>query len=144
MAATLVYEMTGSKLEPFIDPQSARTLAVQMAPNLTVVKGTRLAQLTADGKYSPYVSAGAGGLGAAKVIAVYDFRTDAAGNVFYGNNETPLSGPNSKGELTAEAYWKGTFLRSDLTAAAAIGASELGDLNAREIGTGADTIVHIA
>lgn len=142
MGATLVYEHSGAKLEPFINPQDARTFAVQMAANLTVVKGERLGQLTANGKYTNYDDGGAGGAEVAKAIAVYSFVTDASGNVFYGT-DVPTTGPTADPQPTAEVYWKGDFLKSELTAAAVIGSTEPDDFGWRELGTGTDTIIHI-
>jgi len=137
--ATLVYEMSSDKLEPYINPDRARTIAVQMAANLTVAKGTRLGQLSANGKYTPYVALGAGGAEVAKVISVYPFVTDAAGLVYYGT-DVPTSGPTADPQPTAEVYYTGDFLQADLPG---IVAGEITDLKATTLGTGADTILRL-
>lgn len=137
--AILVYELNDDKLEPYINPKRARTIAVQMAPSLTVAKGERLGQLTANGKYTKYVSGGTGGAQTAKVISVRAFVTDTAGNVFYGT-ESALTGPASYAEPTAEVYYTGDFLQADLTG---ITTGEITDLKATTLGTGADTILRL-
>lgn len=55
MAQRELQQFNVAKLEPYINPRSARTLAGQMAASLTVAKGDRLGQLTANGKYTPAV-----------------------------------------------------------------------------------------
>ena len=54
-----IASLTPVKLEPYMDPRSARTLAFEFAPSQTLARGTVIAQLTAGGKAIAYAVASA-------------------------------------------------------------------------------------
>lgn len=131
------------KLEPFIDPQNARTMAAQPLPNLTVSRGTILGMVSAAGpnlgKVGPYAAANADGTQVPIGPSVYDFTTDANGVAVYGPAAATF-GLSRGFELTVPYYWKGTFLETDLTG---LDANAVTKLVAREIGIGPAKMLHI-
>jgi hypothetical protein len=134
-----IARFTPVKLEPIIDPQNARTLVVQVAPNLTIARGTILGLVTATGVANVYASGNNDGTQIPLGPSVYDFVSDANGNVVLG-----YAGATQ--DLTigstwdAEVYWKGTFLESDLTG---LDANAVAVMNAREVGVGAQKMLHM-
>jgi hypothetical protein len=127
------------KLEPYRNPEDARTQAVGLGASLTMSKGTVLGQKTADGLYYPYVDANSDGTGVAKAVLVYDCVTDSAGNVILGNTGTVVDLTHAF-ETTAEVYVAGTFLETDLTG---YDAAALTDLKGREYGIGTSKYIVI-
>jgi len=132
------------KLEPFIDPQNARTMAAQPLPNLTVARGTVLGMVSSPGptlgKVGPYNAANADGTQLPIGPSVYDFVTDAAGNAVYGPAGAAF-GISRGFEETVPYYWKGTFLETDLSG---LDANAVTKLVAREIGIGTAKMLHLA
>lgn len=123
---TLVATSNYSVLEPWIDPDHARTQALQFAANLTVKRGQLLGIVTASGKAALHNSALSNGTEKWLYISRYDFTTDANGLVTLGGAGTvpDLLHPTAPTELV---FWRGAFLVSQLyaTGAAAIDGSTI-------------------
>lgn len=100
-------------LMPEQDPQDARQDAVEWAPNLVIVKGQAVGQITTGKKMAAYNNANSDGTEVCKGLAMYSFRTDANGKVFYGDTTTP-SLENSPHD-TAPMWLRGKFAPSKLT-----------------------------
>jgi hypothetical protein len=141
--STQIARFAPAKLEPAIYPLEARTMAVQMLPNLTIAKGTVLGQVTSAGgsqsKFGAYAAANADGTQLPVGLAVYDFTTDANGMVVLGGAGAAADLIRSP-EQTAEIYWKGTFFESDLVG---LDANAVTKFVAREFGVGTAKMVHI-
>lgn len=141
--AQLLATLTRLKLEPYIDPQHARTIALDMLPNLTIARGTLLGQITTVGatqyRVKAYNDANSDGSQTAIAIAAYDLVTDALGNVVLGTTGSAVDLMRGS-EPTAECYWKGTFLLSEIIG---YDAAALADLNARIIGSGPFAMLHV-
>jgi|SRR5215217_4651802 len=111
---TLIATDNPVKLEPYIDPQGARTLALEFGASLTLARGTVIGQISATGKAKAYATGNSDGSEVPKGILVYDIVTDASGNVIYGPSGATADLHRGL-EKTAPIYWKGTFLQSQLT-----------------------------
>jgi len=118
------------KLEPYQNPQDARTRAVALGASLTMARGTVLGQKTSDGKYYPYATGNSDGTETARGLLVYTCVTDSDGNVILGDTGTVVDLTHAF-ETTAEIYESGTFLESDLTG---LDSGAITDLGAREAG----------
>lgn len=138
--ATNIFNTAYGKLEPYVDPSSARTLAMQFGPNLTIAKGTMIGQITATGKGAAYASGNADG-SQVNIVgpATYDFVTDANGNVILGGAGSVAGIANSI-DQTAEVYWKGSFLETELIG---LDANAVTVLKAREIGVGTTKFLYM-
>jgi hypothetical protein len=134
MATTAVNVATLSpvKLEPYMNPRGARTMAVAFVASQTLARGTVIGQVTASGLYKAYASGNSDGSQVPIGLLVYDIVVDASGNVVIGTTGSvaDLTRGFSK---TAEIYWQGTFLESDLTG---LDANAVTVFKAREVGTG--------
>jgi hypothetical protein len=138
MAVTLS-TLTPVKLEPYIDPRGARTLAGQVTASLTLARGTVVGQITATGKLKAYASGNSDGSEIPKGFLVYDIVSDASGNVVYGATGAVVDFTRGQ-EITAPFYWKGTFLQSDLTG---LDANAITVLKGRVEGVGATATITI-
>lgn len=137
--ATLVATLTPVKLEPYLNPSQARTMALQFTPSVTLARGTVIGQITATGKAKAYASGNVDGSQIPVGFLTYDIVVDASGNIVYG--PTGATSDLTRGfELTAPVYWAGTFLESDLTG---LDANAVTVLKGREIGVGATKAVVI-
>ena len=138
--ATNVYNIAYGKLEPYVNPDMARTLAVQFGPSLTIAKGTIIGLITATGKGAAYAAASVDG-SQTNIIgpAVYDFTTDASGNVTLGGTGT-VAGITVSVDQTAEVYYRGDFLETELTG---LDANAVTVLKARELGIGTTKFLHL-
>ena len=110
--------ITVAKLDPYRNPELAKTEAFQFAPNLNVVKGTVCGFVTASHLTKPYANANSDGSELAAVLAQYSFTTDAQGKVTF-------AGETIKRD-TAPCYTRGDFLVSELTGLDAAGIADLG------------------
>lgn len=89
---------------------------------------------TKKNTWGKYDSGASNGLQTARALAVYDFRTDHAGQVIYGGaNSTP---EHNLRELTGLVYTKGRFLTGDLVGLDATAAGQLGRLENGSITSG--------
>jgi len=111
---------TASKLEPFQNPQDARTLAVPLTDG-TYAKGTVLAQNTSTLKYAAYDDEGSTGLEVAKGILQYGVLV---------SNGLVTFGESTASETSAPMYTAGTFYVPELTG---LDANGLADLQGRLI-----------
>lgn len=124
-SATLIF--TGQKLEPYMNPDQARTIAVALIPSTNFAKGTVLGELTATpGTYGPYASGNSDGTQTPKVILAFDCQTDASGNITLSPTGAQVGGPFNEQFLTVEAYYKGAFNVADLTGLDANAVTKLG------------------
>lgn len=124
---------TGVKLEPFERPAEAVTDSIPFGASLTIARGTVIGIVTADGKGKAYADGNSDGSQTAKAIAMYDFTTDASGNVTIAND-------TSVTYHTAPVYKAGTFRTSELTGLDAAAVTDLGRLLS---GTVADGVLRI-
>jgi hypothetical protein len=106
--------LTPTKLEPYMDPQAARTVALQFSASQTLAKGTVIGQITATGKAKAYATGNVDGSQNPVGFLAYDIVVDASGNVVYGPSGSAVDLTRGS-EITAPVYYKGTFLQSDLT-----------------------------
>jgi hypothetical protein len=100
-------------LMPEQDPHDARQDAVEWAPNLTIVKGQAVGQITASKKIAAYNDANSDGTQTCVGLSMYSIRTDANGKVYYGDTAIP-SMENSAHD-TAPIWLRGKFAPSKLT-----------------------------
>jgi hypothetical protein len=111
-----------AKLQPYMDPENAREIEVQLGNSLTLAKGTILGEVTATpGVFKAYASGNVDGSQVAKVILSYGVTTDGSGNVTIANDQ----GVTRK---YAPAYYSGTFATGDLTGLDATSLASLGHL----------------
>lgn len=110
--------ITTARLDPFRNPELAKTEAFQFAPNLNVVKGTVCGFITASKFAKPYANANNDGSETAAIIAQYSFTTDGSGKVTF-------AGERFKRD-TAPCYTRGDFLASELTGLDASAIADLG------------------
>lgn len=136
---TLIGTQTPVKLEPYINPAQARTVALQFSPTQTLARGTVIGQITASGKAKAYATGNVDGSQFPVGFLEYDIVVDASGNVTYG--PTGATSDLTRGfEITAPVYWAGTFLESDLVG---LDAGAVTALKGREIGVGATKCIVI-
>jgi hypothetical protein len=127
--STTVASFAQIKLEPYINPQFARTKAARFAPSQTIARGTLVGQITASGLYLPYASGAVDGSQVPVGITVYDIVVDPSGST---------SGILTSSDGTSEIYWRGAFLETELTG---LDANAITVLKAREMGVG--TVKHV-
>ncbi len=136
---TNVATFTPVKLEPYMNPAGARTIAMEFAASQTLARGTVIAQITASGKAKAYTDANTDGSGVAIGFLVYDIVVDSSGNIVYG--PSGATADLTRGfEKTAPVYWKGNFLQSDLTG---LDAAAITDMKGRALGVGAQATITI-
>jgi len=138
----LIHTFTGLKLEPFMNPDLARTITVKLAPSLTLAAGTVLGRVAATNLWVAYATAAVDGSGVARAILQYSAATDAAGKHFFGASAVSEHG---QFELSVPAYGRGDFLVADLTG---FDADALADLQARliygdDLADTANAVIHI-
>jgi hypothetical protein len=109
----LLATLTPVKVEPYMDPRSARTVALQFSASQTLARGTVIGQITATGKAKAYATGNVDGSQNPVGILAYDVVVDASGNVVYGTTGAAVDLTRGQ-EITGEVYYKGTFLQSDL------------------------------
>jgi hypothetical protein len=117
-----VHTFTVDKLEPAMNPDLARTIAIKLAPSLTLAKGTVLGRITASNLWAAYNNANANGTEVARAILQYDVVTDAGGLHYYGGQASSEQG---QGEPSVPAYMCGDFFGADLVGLDAAGLADL-------------------
>lgn len=137
--STTVATFAQIKLEPYINPQFARTKAARFAPSLTIARGTLVGQTTATGLYTPYLSGASDGSQVPVGITVYDIVVDASSNVVIGTSGS-VAGILLSSDGTSEIYWRGAFLESELIG---LDANAVTVLKAREMGVGSTKHLYI-
>jgi hypothetical protein len=118
------------KLEPAFRADLAVVIGVPMGNSLTIAKGTVLGKVTSGGKYKAYADANSDGSEVARVIAQYDFTTDASGFVTITNER------GASTSKLAPVYCEGYFRSEDLTGLDANGAADLGAILVGDTTTG--------
>lgn len=146
MPTAAVHTWSGQKLEPYADPQDAHLMDVQFVANLGLLaKGTVLAQVTASGLFTPYLTAGSGGAEVARGFLAYDINVLSTGKVVFTTTVGQLSGELGEVYNAAPMYYSGTFRTNDLVPAGTGGldAAAVTDLGALVSGTITDGIIRI-
>jgi hypothetical protein len=115
---------TSKKVDPFSNPQDARTMCVQLAASLTLVAGTVLGQITTGGKFAAYDDENSDGTEVAKAILPYDVETDSNGQITLSTTQS-TGGPQGEKLANIEVWIAGEFLESDLTGLDANGLADL-------------------
>lgn len=123
----LVTTFTAQKLEPYMNPEDAKTISIKLSASKTLAAGTVLGRKTTGNTWEAYNDANSDGTEVAKAILQYAVATDASGNAFFG---TAASSEFGESSLTVPAYISGTFHLGDLTG---LDANGLADLNANLI-----------
>lgn len=95
-------------LEPWIDPENARTRAARFTPSVTIAMGTILGEITASGLLKPYASGNADGSQIPRAIAMYPMVVDASSKVTISGDPTGILLND------APVFWRGAFLIGDL------------------------------
>jgi hypothetical protein len=97
---------------PAQQPDRAAIDALQFNINLTVLAGDMIAIRTDNNLADRYAVGGANGTGVASYISKYSFKTDANGQVYFGDTNTPSlrQGPFS----TAPCWKSGVFEPADV------------------------------
>jgi hypothetical protein len=133
-SALNTYNAASDKLQPFMDPEQAREIEVQLGNSLTLAKGTLLGEVTATpGVFAAYNNGNSNGTEVAKVILSYSVTTDGSGNISIANE----MGVTRK---SCPAYRKGIFATGDLTGLDAAGVTDLGRL---VIGTTSSGVISV-
>lgn len=127
-----ILQMSPNKLQPYQDPESARTIACVCAPNLTVARGTIMGRITTSRLVTPRNTGASDGSQTAELIAAYDFQTDANGVISTAPSGT-VDAWFTGGLQTLPFYQTGKFLIADLTGYAS---GVVTELNARLIDGG--------
>lgn len=134
MPNTFSVQFNTALLQPAFMESGAQTLAVRLAANLTLAKGTILGEVTATpGLYKAYASGNSDGSQVAKLILGVDVVTDASGNVQFSDQAGSEWGET---HLTAPAWCSGTFRTEDLTGLDATAVGNLGRLIQGSTSTG--------
>ena len=133
-SALNTYNAAADKLQPYMDPEEAREIQVQLGNSLTLAKGTILGEVTATpGVFKAYASGNSDGSQVAKLILAYSVTTDGSGNITIANE----LGVTRK---SCPAYRKGVFATGDLTGLDATAISTLGRL---VIGTSSSGVLSV-
>jgi hypothetical protein len=108
MPTSATTQYSGIRLEPYMDPDDALMVDVQLTASVTYAKGTILGEVTATpGVYKAYASGSADGSQIPKAILVYPTVTDASGNA-------TLPGEYGATLKAVPVYFAGTFATADL------------------------------
>jgi hypothetical protein len=104
------------RLDPFLEPDEASELPVNLIASTTFVAGTLLGELTATpGTYKPYATGNSDGSQLPKAILRHACVTDVNGNITYGDGP---AGVNQDGILPSsrvtDAYYSGIFKTTDI------------------------------
>jgi len=141
MPTSAIHTFTGQKLEPVMNPDLARTVAVKLGVSLTLAAGTVIALKASDNLWYAYDDGGSGGLEVARAILQYPVATNSSGHHFIG---AAAASEHGQYELSAPAYISGDFADADLTG---LDANGLADMQGRIIFgddlSDANAIVHI-
>lgn len=99
-------------LQPVQRPEDARQDAVKWAANLTIRYGTAVSRKTADNLIYPLAPGQSDGTQTFVGLAMYTFKTDASGLVYYGPTATP--GARLGPYMTSPIWVTGIFDPNDL------------------------------
>jgi hypothetical protein len=103
------------RLDPFMDPDEAHEIAVNLKPSTTYAKGTLLGELTATpGVFAPYTSGAADGSQNPKLLLRHDCVTDAQGYITYGSGPAGTSEHLGQVSRSTDAFYSGTFKTQDV------------------------------
>jgi hypothetical protein len=103
------------RLDPFMEPDEASEVAVNLKPSTAYPKGTLLGEITATpGIFAPYASGNTDGTEIPKLILRHSCVTDANGVITYGTSVTTGQfGPEPPSKVT-DAYYSGIFKTTDI------------------------------
>jgi hypothetical protein len=115
MPTTALHTWSGRKLEPFMDPEEAKLIAVRfVASSGLIARGTVLGIVTASGLYKAYNNGNADGSEQARAILAVDVFVDANGKVTFTTTNNQVGDEYGNTYLSAPAYVAGTFKTSEL------------------------------
>lgn len=117
-----IHTFTCQKLEPHMNPDQARTVAVVLGNSLTLAAGTAIALKTSDNKWYAYNDANSDGTQVCRAILQYPVATDSGGKHYIG---AAAASEHGQYELSAPAYISGDFFAADLTGMDANGLADL-------------------
>lgn len=100
-----------ARLEPYVNPDLAKTESVMFVASQSIAKGTVLGVVTATKKFKIYNAGNSDGSEVAEAIAQYTMKTDANGLVTYGDGGDDAGGTFDSGPV----YTRGEFLASEIT-----------------------------
>lgn len=126
MPTTPIQTWGMGRLDPFMEPEEASEIAVNLAPNLTLGKGTLLGEITATpGIFKPYATGNSDGSENPKLVLRYDCVSDASGFVTFGGGP---AGTSEHGEKTrsVDGFYSGIFKTTDLVGLDAGAVTKLG------------------
>jgi hypothetical protein len=111
----LIVTYSNQRLLPAKNNPEPAEDAYPMAASINVVRGTVLGQITSSKKYALYASGNSDGSQVAKCIAMYDFVTDASGNVSLTSTSGQTGGNEfGKTDLSAPVWISGCFNTDEL------------------------------
>lgn len=141
MPTTPILTFTNRKLEPYMYPGAAKTIAVRLGASLTLAAGTVLGEVAATpGVFGAYATGNSDGTETAKAILVYDVVTDPDGKATFGAAGSPGYDHGYK-QLEVPVYIAGYFKTTELTGLDAAG---LADMSGRLVlGVIADGVISI-
>jgi len=116
-----VHTFTVDKLQPAMNPDLARTIAVKIVASKTLAKGTVIGRVAASNLWDAYVDTTT--TDPARAILAYDVVTDSNGLHYYG---AQASSEQGQGEPSVPAYINGDFNDADLVGLDAAGLTNLG------------------
>lgn len=103
------------RLDPFLEPDEAAEMAVNLVPNATFLKGQLLGELTATpGVFKVYASGNADGSEKPKCVLRYDCVTDAQGFITYGGGPAGTSEHVGAKTRAVDAFYSGIFKTQDI------------------------------
>lgn len=127
MPTTPIQTWGMGRLDPMYAPEEALEQAVSLAPNLTLLKGTVLGELTATpGTFKAYASGNADGSQVPKCILRYDCVSDATGNITLGGGPAGTAEHPGQTSKNVDAFFSGYFKTSELVGLDAGGLTALG------------------
>lgn len=127
MPTAPIYTHGMGRLEPFYAADKALEQAVNLAPSLTLAKGTVLGELTATpGTFKAYASGNSDGSQVPKCILRYDAVSDASGNITLGSGPAGTTEHAGMTVKAVDAFFSGYFKASELVGLDAAGLTAMG------------------
>ena len=121
MPTTPIATWSGKRVDPYMDPEDALEIAVQLKPSTTYQAGMVLGEITASpGTFAPYASGNADGTQTPRGILPQDCTTDATGLI------TGADAPLGDTRKDTHVYFAGTFRTNDLIGLDAAGITAAG------------------
>ena len=116
-AAQITY--SNLRLLPAMRPDLEVAQPVSFNASIAVTRGAILTQVSSTGRYTLYID----GTDTARAIALYDFITDASGNVIFTTTAGQAAGDLGQTYPTAPVSWGGWYDVADLNMGGTAGIS---------------------